>query len=122
MSSVTSERVEVRIAVTGAEHRDMRQRRGLVDVGTRIGVPLRGVEILRRENRVVHTHFAHRGRSEVADEEHVAGRRRSGIGDHDEQAERHVAGIPDRQEARRRSSSRTHRIPANRAGYQYPRR
>ncbi len=68
------ERVEVRRAVTSANHGEVRNRRRDIDAGRirdfriRIRVPLRGVEILRDEDRIVDTDFANDGGAEIADQ------------------------------------------------------
>ena len=68
------ERVEVRIAVSGAEDGRMRNGRGVGDVGVEAGVPLRGAEVLAQEDRIMYRLLlvADR-RTEVTDEDDCLG-------------------------------------------------
>ena len=89
------EGIEVGVAITAAQHGDMRHCGGVLDIGIRIGVPLGGIQILGQEHRIVHTHVAQGGGAEIADEQHRLGS--ASGGDLDEDAERIAATPGNRQ-------------------------
>ena len=67
------EGVEIRVAVAGAEHGQVRDARGGSDVAVGILVPLGGIEVLGQEDRVVNPDLAYRRSAEIADKEHRLG-------------------------------------------------
>ena len=63
------EGIEICMAVTGAQHRQVGQRCGTVDIAFGIDVPLGRVEILGNEYRVVYAEFIGHRRAEVSDDD-----------------------------------------------------
>ena len=66
------ERIEVGVAVAAAQHGQVRDGGRIGDVGIGVGVPFRGIDVLRQEHRIVDPELTRDRGAEVADEERVA--------------------------------------------------